>query len=112
MVLFSSVFSKRASKYIQKLDKIIQNRINEKIEKLEQDPFPQEVERVEDFEGEKVFRVRVGNQRILYIVRYNPNKLIIVKIDKRPRVYNRWFPWNFEFDCAINTIQNEQEYKN
>ena len=89
MVLFPSEFSTRAGKYIQKLDGVMKKRIKEKIEKLEQDPFPQEVERVEDFEGEKVFRVRVGNQRILYIVRYNPNKLIIVKIDKRPRVYNR-----------------------
>jgi len=60
----------------------------DKIEKLEENPFPQEVERVEDFEGEKVFRVRVGDQRILYIVRYNPNKLIVVKVDKRSRVYD------------------------
>lgn len=47
------------------------------------------MERVEDYKGEKVFRVRVGDQRILYIVRYNPNKLIIAKIDKRGRVYNK-----------------------
>jgi len=60
----------------------------DKIEKLEENPFPQEVERVEDFEGEKVFRVRVGDQRILYVVRYNPNKLIVVDVDKRSRVYD------------------------
>ena len=87
MVLFPSEFSKRAGKYIRKLDDAMKKRILEKIEKLEQEPFPQEVERVEDFEGEKVFRVRVGDQRILYIVRNNPNRLIIVKVDKRSRVY-------------------------
>jgi mRNA-degrading endonuclease RelE of RelBE toxin-antitoxin system len=38
--------------------------------------------------GEKPFRVRVGDQRILYLVRHNPNKLIIIKIDKRSRVYD------------------------
>jgi len=65
-------------------------RIREKIEKLEENPFPQDIERVEDFKGEKVFRVRVGDQRILYIVRYNPNKLIVVKVDKRSRVYDRF----------------------
>ena len=65
------------------------NRIKERINKLEEDPFPKEVERVEGYKGEKIFRVMVGDQRILYIVRYNPNKLIITKIDKRPRVYDR-----------------------
>lgn len=89
MSVFSAEFSTKSSKYINKLDNSIKNRIKEKIEKLEQDPFPQEVERVEDYNNEKVFRVRVGDQRILYIVRYNPNKIIIIKIDKRSKVYDR-----------------------
>ncbi len=88
MVLFQAEFSRRAGKYINKLGGIMGKRILDKINKLEENPFPQEVERVEDFEGEKVFRVRVGDQRILYIVRYNPNKLIVVKVDKRSRVYD------------------------
>ena len=85
MVNFPSEYSKKTAKYIKKYGG---ERIREKIEKLEENPFPQEVERVEDFESEKVFRVRVGDQRILYIVRYNPNKLIVVKVDKRSRVYD------------------------
>ena len=88
MALFPAEFSTRASKYIKKLDDVMKKRILEKINKLEEDPFPQEVERVEDFEHEKVFRVRVGDQRILYIVKYNPNKFIVTKVDKRPRVYD------------------------
>ena len=85
MVNFPSEYSKKVAKYIKKYGG---KRILEKIEKLEENPFPQEVERVEDFEGEKVFRVRVGDERILYIVKYNPNKLIVVKVDKRSRVYD------------------------
>ena len=88
MALFIAEFSTRANKYIKKLDLITKKRILEKINKLEENPFPQEIERVEDFENEKVFRVRVGDQRILYIVKYNPNRLIITKVDKRPRVYD------------------------
>ena len=88
MPSFPAESSKQAEKYIKKLDTITKKRIQEKIDKLEDNPFPQEVERVEDFEGEKVFRVRVGNQGILYIVRYNPNKLIVAKIDKRSKVYD------------------------
>ena len=88
MTLFSAEFSSKAAKYIKKLDQITKKRIKEKVEKLEEEPFPKEADRVEDFEGEKVFRVRVGDQRVLYIVRYNPNKLIIVRVDKRSRVYD------------------------
>ena len=88
MAIFPVEFSSKAAKYIKKLDVTIKKRVEERINKLEENPFPQEVERVEDFEGEKVFRVRVGDQRILYIVRYNRNKLIVLKVDKRSRVYD------------------------
>ena len=88
MVIFSAEFSLGSSKYIKKLDDITRKRIKAKIDKLEEDPFPQEVERVQDYKEGKAFRVRVGDQRILYIVKYNPNKLIISKVDKRPRVYD------------------------
>ena len=88
MANFPSEFSSKSNKYIKKLDITTKKRVEDKINKLEGDPFPQEVERVEDFKGEKVFRVRVGDQRILYIVRYNPNKLIVVDVDKRSRVYD------------------------
>jgi len=89
MILFPAEFSTKATKYISKLDEVLKRRIKEKIDRLEEDPFPKEVERVDDYKDEKIFRVRVGNQRILYLVKYNPNKIIIVKIDKRPRVYDR-----------------------
>jgi len=87
MATFPTEFSSKAAKYIKRLDGITKKRIEEKVSKLEENPFPQEVERVESFEGEKVFRVRAGDQRILYMVRYNPNRLIIAKVDKRSRVY-------------------------
>lgn len=89
MNLFPAEFSAKVSKYINGLNEELKKRIKQKIDKLEQDPFPQDVERVVDYKDEKVFRVRVGNQRILYIVRYNPNKIIIAAIDKRSRVYER-----------------------
>lgn len=88
MSRFFSEFSSQAKGHIKKLDATTKRRIRDKIDKLEENPFPQEVERVEGYRGEKPFRVRVGNQRILYIVRHSPNKLIIIKIDKRDRVYD------------------------
>ncbi len=88
MADFPAEFSSKAAKHIKKLDIITKKRIEERVSKLEENPFPQEIERVEDFEGEKVFRIRVGYQRILYIIRHNPNKIIITKVDKRSRVYD------------------------
>ena len=86
--IFSAEFTRQAAKFISKLDSFAKKRVKNRIEKLEKEPFPQEVEKVEDYLGEKVFRVRVGDLRILFIVRYNPNKIIITKVDKRERVYD------------------------
>jgi mRNA interferase RelE/StbE len=88
MPLFPAEFSSKSRKYIKKLDGTTKKRIKSRVDHLEDDPFPKEVERVKDYIGEKVFRVRVGDQRILYTVRYNPNKLIIVKVDKKSKVYD------------------------
>lgn len=85
---FSVKLNPHAEKFIKKHNKQIKERIRNKINELLVEPFPSNVERVEGYKGEKVFRVRVGDFRILYIVRYKENQIIIAKIDKRGRVYN------------------------
>jgi len=85
---FSVQFGPQPTKFLKKLDIQTKDRIKKKILKLKDDPFPPEVERVEGHKGEKVFRVRVGDYRILYLVRYEANLIFIAKIDKRGRVYN------------------------
>ena len=62
-------------------------RILKRIEKLKHDPVLHDSKIVEGY-GEKLFRVRVGDYRILYEVDYNDNLIGIVKIDKRSRVYS------------------------
>ena len=66
---FSIQLGPQPDKFIKKLDNQTKERIRNKLLKLQEDPFPPEVERVEGYKGEKVFRVRVGDYRILYIVR-------------------------------------------
>jgi mRNA interferase RelE/StbE len=85
---FSIQFGPQPSKFIKRLDNQIRDRIKNRLLKLQIDPFPQEVERVEGYEGEKVFRIRIGDYRILYIVRYEDRSVFIAKVDKRGRVYN------------------------
>jgi mRNA-degrading endonuclease RelE of RelBE toxin-antitoxin system len=84
---FASEFSNKAKKYIKRLDESTKKRVREKIEELEKNPFPQDVCRVEGFSGEHPYRVRIGDQRLLYLVKYNPNKIIVINVDKRGRVY-------------------------
>lgn len=86
--MFTISFTNRSEKDIQKLDVSMNLRIKAKCEKLREDPFPSEVERVEGYKHEKVFRVRVGDYRILYIVIFEVKHIIIVKVDKRSRIYN------------------------
>ena len=87
MPKFPAKFSSRASKEIGRFDKTLRLRVGNKIKSLEEDPFPREVERVQKYKDGRVFRVRVGSLRILYIARHNPSSLIVVKVDKRGRVY-------------------------
>ena len=75
-------------KFIGKLDNQTRERIRNRLLKLQVDPFPHEVERVEGYKGEKVFRVRVGDYRILYVVRYESNLILVSRVDKRGRVYS------------------------
>ena len=84
---FSIQFGPQPEKFIRSLDNQLKERIRGRLLKLQEDPFPQEVERVEGYRGEKVFRIRVGDYRILYIVRYEQNQILVAKIDKRGRVY-------------------------
>ena len=85
---FSIELGPQPSKFVSKLDNQTKERIKNKLLKLQEDHFPSEVERVEDYKGEKVFRVRVGDYRILYLVRYETNLILVSKVDKRSRVYN------------------------
>lgn len=74
-------------KSLKKLDKTITLRILESIEKLADDPIPHDSKRVIG-KKEKVFRVWVGDYRVLYRVDYKNLLIVIINIDSRKRVYN------------------------
>ncbi len=87
--MFSAELKKPALKFFKSIkDKTLLKRIADKIDELENNPFPQDIERVEGYKDVKVFRVRVGDYRILYFVDYSSSKVYIEKIDKRSRAYN------------------------
>ena len=86
--MFSAELKKPALKFLKSIkDKTLLKRISDRIDELEKNPFPQDIERVESYKDVKVFRVRVGDYRILYFVDYSSSKVYIEKIDERGRVY-------------------------
>ena len=73
--------------FLRKLDKHLSKRIVEKIEEvLPITPVPHNAVSIVGEHG--VFRVRVGDWRVIYRVNYPEQKVIIIKIDKRARAYN------------------------
>lgn len=85
--MLSTEFSNSATKFLKKVERQLAKRLMDKIEGLEQDPFPKDVKRVVN-QREKVFRVRVGDYRIQYCVFFDRNLLFITDIDKRERAYD------------------------
>ena len=76
-----------AKKFLKKCDKNLYERLISEIKSLSNNPFPQDVKRVVG-RKEKVFRVRVGDYRITYVVVYEQNLILIADIDKRSKIYD------------------------
>jgi len=81
--------SQKAYTFFKKLDAHLQERIRTGLKKLEQNLVPSDAKFVGRHNGDKVFRVRIGDYRALYKIKENNKVILITKLDKRPRVYNR-----------------------
>lgn len=77
--------SKKAGKFLSKCEDEFYKRIIEKIKKLSENPFPQDCKRIQGRQ-EKLFRIRIGQYRLIYEI-INNKILLISEIDKRDRIY-------------------------
>lgn len=77
--------SKRAVRELESLDEVMKRRVVLKLEELAEDPFPRGVVKLQGRDG--VYRVRVGDYRILYEVVATERMVLIDKIDHRSGVY-------------------------
>ena len=83
---FEIVYDKQPIKFLNKLNKEINNRILDKIEEtLTNDPVPHDTKSIVGKHG--VFRIRIGDYRVLYRINHQESKIIVFKIDKRSKVY-------------------------
>jgi len=84
---FDIGYSNQAVRFLRKADKLLAARILDKIETLADEPVSHDTKKIHG--SKALFRVRVGDFRILYEISYEENHIGIVKIDKRDAVYER-----------------------
>jgi len=84
--MFEILLETPARNFIKKLDSKNSQRIIEAIEKLAEDLVPHDAKRIYGT-SEKLFRIRVGDFRVLYRIDHGEVIIIVVNIDSRKRVY-------------------------
>lgn len=85
--MYSLEFSKKAKIFLKKSDEQISTRILDRLENLKENPVPKDSKFIGREDGDKIFRYRIGDYRALYLVDKNKGCILVLKIDKRPRVY-------------------------
>ena len=76
-----------ARRQLRKLDRSIQERVVRRLEKLEKDPRPPGVEKMEG--DESTYRIRLGEYRIMYEIRDKVLVVLVLKVGHRREVYRR-----------------------
>ncbi len=86
--VFDVKLDRQAARFLKKCEKLLFERIRQKLELLKQNPIPQDAKRIVGCE-QPTFRIRIGKYRALYRINYETKTVVIVLIDKRSRVYDR-----------------------
>ncbi|BAY75251.1 plasmid stabilization system [Nostoc linckia NIES-25] len=81
---YQVIFSKGALKQFNKLSSDLQKRVQTKINELATEPRPNGVKKLEDND---LYRIRVGDYRVIYQIQDEILLVIIVKISHRSKAY-------------------------
>ena len=88
--MYSVELSQISQKFLEKLDNHIRTRIEDRLKRLSEIPVPSDAKFIgRDESGDKIFRHRIGDYRALYKVKENEKIVLIAKLDKRPRIYDK-----------------------
>lgn len=84
---FGIDYDNQPKKFLKHQEKILAKRIMEKVDLLSINPVPSDAKRMQGHE-EQTFRIRIGKYRVIYRVNHDTNLIVVVKIDKRDKVYD------------------------
>jgi mRNA interferase RelE/StbE len=76
-----------AERQIRKLEPTVRRRIFQKIEALKGNPRPAGVEKLSG--SENLYRVRVGDYRIIYEIEDKVTRVLVLKVGDRKEIYKR-----------------------
>ncbi|MBI3537572.1 MAG: type II toxin-antitoxin system RelE/ParE family toxin [Chloroflexi bacterium] len=85
MASYKVDFKPSVHKDYRRLPKSVVERAMKRIEKLKDDPFPHGVEKLED--ADRLYRLRVGDYRIVYEVDTQVQQIIVLYVRHRREVY-------------------------
>ena len=80
-------FTSGAARQLKKLSHDVQRRLAVAIDGLEQEPRPQGVKRLSAEEG--IYRIRVGDYRVLYQIHDKILVVLVVSVGDRKDIYRR-----------------------
>jgi mRNA interferase RelE/StbE len=83
---YKVVISKSAAKEIKELSKDYQATINDKIESLKTNPYPNGYKKLKG--SKDLFRFRVGDYRVIYKIINNELIIEVVKVGHRRDIYD------------------------
>ncbi len=81
-MIYKIKFEKRAFQELNKLDQIISRRILKNIKELEKNFHTKDIKRLK---GQDVYRLRVGNYRVLFYI--EDDSIKIIKVGHRKGIY-------------------------
>ena len=82
--MFKIEWKENSIRNLEKLESSISRRIVKKVNELEQEPFSKDIKKIK---GEEIFRLRVGDYRVLF--EFEGEIIIILKVGHRKNIYKQ-----------------------
>jgi len=83
--MFEVEYNSQSKKFLKNADKNLVERIIKKLEEVRENPFRY----LEHYEGDKCYKLRIGDYRALIDVDSEKKILLVRVLDKRGRIYKR-----------------------
>lgn len=85
--MFEVLFSKKAVAFIDSLPKGNKDKLRDIVDEMKVNPFSHPYKKIRGKKG--LYRVRIGQFRLLYQVGESQQKVYIIKLDTRQKVFKK-----------------------
>lgn len=83
--MYKTIWSKEAYGFLAKLDPFLARRIASLVGDFSKDPSKREFKRLK---GEKSFRLRAGDYRVIFDINHAEKTIVIIKIGHRKNIHD------------------------